>query len=284
MKKIDVHVHLGKLLYSRPQLAARDVLRMMDSLDVQKACIMAVDSPEELDYYFTSDQVLRACKRHPDRLIPFCNIDPRHQEPVAHHKIPAFDPFPYIERFVEQGAKGFGEVLVGLPLDDDRMLRIYDACGRLGLPVLIHMDQYRGLDGVGLPRLEKMLQQFPDTVFIAHAQHWWSEISADVTEADFCDYPARPVVPGGRVEFLLQTYKNIYGDLSANSGRNALLRDPAFTPGFFERNQDKLLYGSDLVSRGQVLRNHDAIDQINVDKRVKEKIYFRNSARLFKVK
>jgi len=284
MKKIDVHVHIGKLLYSRPQLTARDVLRMMDSMDVEKACIVAVDSPEELDYYVTSDQVLRACKKHPDRLLPFCNVDPRHQEPVAHHKIPAFDPFPYIERFVEQGARGFGEVLVGLPLDDYRMLRIYDACGKLGLPILIHMDQYRGMDDVGFPRLEKMLQQFPDTVFIGHAQHWWSEISADVTEADFCDYPNRPVVPGGRAEFLLQRYKNIYADLSANSGRNALLRDPAFTPGFLERNQDKLLYGSDLVSRGQVLRNHEAIDQINVDKKIKEKIYFRNSARLFKVK
>ena len=284
MKKIDVHVHLGKLLYSRPKLTTRDVLSMMDSLHVEKACIMAVDSPEELDYYVTSEQVLRACKKHPDRLIPFCNIDPRHQEPVAHHKIPALDPFPYIERFVEQGARGFGEVLVGLPLDDYRMLRIYDACGKLGLPILIHMDQYRGMDDVGLPRLEKMLQQFPDTVFITHAQHWWSEISADITEADFCDYPTRPVVPGGRAELLLQRYKNIYADLSANSGRNALLRDPAFTPGFLERNQDKLLYGSDLVSRGQVLRNHEAIDQINVDKKIKEKIYFRNSARLFKVK
>jgi len=284
MKKIDVHVHLGKLLYSRPKLMVRDVLQMMDSLDVEMACIMAVDSPEELDYYVTSDQVLRACKKHPDRLIPFCNVDPRHQESVAHHGIPGFDPYPYIERFVEQGARGFGEVLVGLPLDDHRMLRIYDACGRLRLPILIHLDQYRGMDDVGLPRLRKLLEQFPDTVFIGHAQHWWSEVSADVTEADFCDYPARSVVPGGQLDFLLQTYKNIYGDLSANSGRNALLRDPAFTPGFLQRNQDKLLYGSDLVSRGQVLRNHEAIDQINVDRRIKEKIYYRNSARLFKVK
>ena len=37
----------------------------------------------------------------------------------------------------------------------------------------------------------------------------------------------------------------LYGDLSANSGNNALSRDPEFTPAFLKRHQDKLIFGSD---------------------------------------
>jgi hypothetical protein len=37
----------------------------------------------------------------------------------------------------------------------------------------------------------------------------------------------------------------VYGDLSANSGRNALARDPEFAAGFLERHKAKLMFGSD---------------------------------------
>lgn len=283
MRKIDTHVHLGKLLYSRPRLTVRDVLNMMDELDVEKSCIMAIDSPEELDYYFTTDQVLRACKQHPDRLIPFCNVDPRHEEPVDHDGLKNFDPFPIIERYVKRGCKGFGEILTNLWIDDYRLMKIYKACGQFGLPIVIHIDKYRNMDDIGLPRFEKVLQGNPDTNFIAHAQHWWSEISADVKDEDRCGYADGPVTQGGRADQLLQQYDNLYADLSANSGRNAIIRDPEFTKGFFTRNQDKLLYGSDLVSKGQVLKNHEAIHEIDVDDEIKKKIYYLNSRKLLKI-
>ena len=44
---------------------------------------------------------------------------------------------------------------------------------------------------------------------------------------------------------LLADYPNIYGDLSANSGRNALARDPEFTAAFLARHRSKLMFGSD---------------------------------------
>jgi predicted TIM-barrel fold metal-dependent hydrolase len=37
----------------------------------------------------------------------------------------------------------------------------------------------------------------------------------------------------------------MFGDLSANSGHNALSRDPEFTADFLSRHQDKLMFGSD---------------------------------------
>lgn len=283
MKKIDVHVHLGKLLYSRPRLTVKDILNMMDELDVEKSCIMAIDSPEELDYFFTTDQVLRACKQHPDRLIPFCNVDPRHEEPVEHDGIKSFNPFPIIERYMERGCKGFGEIITGLWIDDFRLMKIYKACGQLSLPIVIHIDKYRNMDDLGLPRLEKVLKANPNTIFITHAQHWWSEISADVTEEERSSYPKRPVLPGGRADQLLQQYNNLYADLSAYSGVNAITRDPEFTKEFFIRNQNKLLYGSDIVSKGQVLKNHEVIDEIDVDDEIKKKVYYLNSKKLLRI-
>lgn len=58
-------------------------------------------------------------------------------------------------------------------------------------------------------------------------------------------YPKGPVKRGGITDKLLADFPNLYGDLSANSGRNALARDPEFTAGFLARHQNKLMFGSD---------------------------------------
>ena len=277
MKKIDVHVHIGKLLYSRPGLAVRDLLRWMDSQEIETAWVQAIENPEEVDYYVTTERVLRSCRAHPDRLIPFCNVDPRRGDPET------FDPLPIISRYVERGARGFGEMLAGLAIDDPKQMKLYAACEKLGLPVLIHIDAYRNWDAVGLPGLEQVLQTFPNLVVVAHALHWWSEISADVQDADRSSYPRRAIVPGGRAEQLLQEYPNLYGDLSAQSGLNALTRDPAFTLGFLRRNQNKLLFGSDLVYRGQLIRLPEVLNSLDIEESVLEKIYFRNAQKLLKL-
>ncbi len=274
MKKIDIHVHVGKLLYAKPGLRVRDILRWMDSQEIEVAWIQAIENPEEVDYYVTTERVLRSCRAHPDRLIPFCNVDPRRGDPQS------FDPFPIISRYVERGARGFGEMLAGLAIDDPRQMKLYAACEKLGIPVLIHVDAYRNWDALGLPGLEKILQTFPNLTIIAHALHWWSEISGDVRDADRSNYPTRPVAPGGRVEILLRTYPNLFADLSAQSGFNALTRDPDFTPGFLRRNQDKLLFGSDLVYRGQPIFLPQLLDSLPIEKSVLEKIYFQNAQKI----
>jgi predicted TIM-barrel fold metal-dependent hydrolase len=54
---------------------------------------------------------------------------------------------------------------------------------------------------------------------------------------------------GGVTDRLLSEFPNLYGDLSANSGRNALGRDPDFAAGFVDRHQNKLMFGSDCPCR-----------------------------------
>jgi len=277
MKKIDIHVHIGKVLLSKPGISVRYLLNWMDEMEIEKACVMAVENPEEIDYYVTTERVLRSCRLFPDRLIPFCNVDPRRGEPGN------FDPYPIIARYKERGAKGFGEMLAGLWIDDPRQMKIYEACEKLKLPVLIHIDNFRNLDELGLPKLEKVLQSFPGVNFITHALHWWSEISAEVTEEDRGNYPTGTIIKGGRVEELLKTYDNLFADLSADSGTNALTRDPFFTPGFLVRNQDKLLFGTDLVYKGQEKTIHSVLDSSGVDVSVLEKIYYLNAKNLLKL-
>ncbi len=76
------------------------------------------------------------------------------------------------------------------------------------------------------------------TKFIGHADAFWANVSADY--ANDVDYPSGPIVRGGLTDKLLGDYPNLFGDLSANSGNNALSRDAAFTRDFLTRHQDKL--------------------------------------------
>ena len=102
MKLLDIHTHAGRLLHDRPYLKPQDLLAVMDLHGIAQACLMAVENPEELDFYFTTEQVLEACARYPDRLIPFCSVDPRHRYPES------FDPRPIIQEYAGRGCRGFG--------------------------------------------------------------------------------------------------------------------------------------------------------------------------------
>jgi predicted TIM-barrel fold metal-dependent hydrolase len=52
-------------------------------------------------------------------------------------------------------------------------------------------------------------------------------------------------VRGGVTDTWLGEFPNLFADMSANSGNNALSRDASFTADFLKRHQDKLLFGSD---------------------------------------
>jgi predicted TIM-barrel fold metal-dependent hydrolase len=88
-----------------------------------------------------------------------------------------------------------------------------------------------------------ILKEFRNTTFIGHADFFWANISGEVPSDNA--YPTGPIKPGGLTDRLLADYPNLYGDLSANSGRNALSRGDEFIAGFLARHQNKLMFGSD---------------------------------------
>jgi len=237
---IDVHGHIGAYKeISVPgkwgEVTPERLLEYMDFTTIDRAVVMPVESRDLASkgkYFMPTKHVLEVCNKFPDRLIPFCNVDPRDE-----------DLAEKIRRFIDLGCKGFGEHKVELRVDHPRSQEIYRVCGKLEIPLLIHIDNVCNPDVVAY---DEMVKKFSSTVFIAHGIGWWKEISGKVDPK--VNYPSGKVEPGGRVDRILQNYPNAYGDLSAGSGYNALNRDLQFAKDFVKRNYKKLLYGTDLVN------------------------------------
>ena len=100
---------------------------------------------------------------------------------------------------------------------------------------------------LGFERLGKMLEKFPKTTFIGHAQTFWANIDANSDQVTL--YPKGPVKPGGLTDRYLAEHANFFADLSAGSGLNALRRDEEHARAFIARHAAKLLYGSDCDDR-----------------------------------
>jgi predicted TIM-barrel fold metal-dependent hydrolase len=151
-----------------------------------------------------------------------------------------------IERYLKQRAVMIGEQKFGVECDSPEMQRIYDVARAHGVPVLMHW-QFKRFN-YGFERFDKVLEKYPTVNFIGHAQTWWGNVDRNHADQSVM-YPKGPVTPGGLTDRYLSDYANMYGDLSAGSGQNALTRDEAFARDFLTRHQDKLLYGSDCNDR-----------------------------------
>jgi predicted TIM-barrel fold metal-dependent hydrolase len=273
---IDAHTHLGRLRHGDPGLTPQGLLCRMDDHGVDVAVVLTVESPEELDYYVPTAQVLSWCAGSGGRLVPLCGCDPRHRYPGS------FDPYPILAEHAAAGCRGLGENLCGLPIDDPLQRRVYEACARLRLPVLLHIDHHINRDAPGLPGLERLLRDYPEVTFIGHGQHFWREISADAGP-DTPAYPSGPVAAGGRVEELLQRYRNLRADLSAGSGYNALRRDVPHALGFLERCHRSLLFGTDVLAAAQDLPIVSFFRGLHLSVAAREDIAWRNAASLFRI-
>ncbi|NUQ00511.1 MAG: amidohydrolase family protein [Armatimonadetes bacterium] len=275
MSYIDFHTHIGPLWYGREPYTPDEMLGWMDEREVERIVVLPLESPESSSYYILTETVLSICAQHPDRFVPFCVIDARMSVPDPDKTFAAM-----IERFVERGAKGFGEVKVGLPVDDPQLQRLYAVCDELRLPVLLHLDGIRCTDDTRLTGLEAMLQAYPNATFIGHAPGFWSAISGDMSDAERNGYPSGKVAPGGAVERLLTHYPNLYGDLSAGSGHNAIMRDREFGRGFLERCANKLLFATDILMKGQETPQFAMMEEMALPAAAHEAIAAGNARRL----
>ena len=161
------------------------------------------------------------------------------------------DAIDVLRSAFKDGAAGFGELKSRVAADGPEMHRVYALANELGAPVTIHFSDYPQFEGdtsynEGITRLPALLKKYPKMIFIGHADSFWANLSADVPATS---YPTGKVKPGGLTDKMLADYPNLYADMSANSGRNALARDPEFAAGFLDRHQNKLMFGSDCSCR-----------------------------------
>lgn len=252
MKKIDMHVHtimkkgIKRMGTDTTFTTPEELAVMYDKLGIEKGVLLPEINVECASHLQTNEDGYRIQQKYPDLFYWFCNIDPRMGNNDIHMNLTEI-----IESYKALGAKGVGEIAANLYFDDPFMENLFYHCEKTGMPVLFHIgpqigDCYGIVDDLGLPRLEKVLKKFPGLQFIGHSQPFWAEIGV-LTQKERNDYPTGKVVPGRLIE-LLDNYPNLYGDLSAGSGFNAVSRDPEFGYSFIEKYQDRLYFGTDICA------------------------------------
>jgi uncharacterized protein len=218
---LDIHSHL------RP--GVDDNVRHMDGCGVTKAVL--------LTRVANLEQLKAVLMKYPQRFIWSASAD-----------ITKPDAVEILTKAVKDGARGFGELKFHVEADGPELQRMYALAAELNVPILVHFQEVPHFEGegvwsTGFKRFAAMLKKYPKTKFIGHADAFWANVSADYAEQE--SYPSGPIKRGGVTDKLLGDYPNLFGDLSANSGNNALSRDAEFTTDFLARHQNKLLFGSD---------------------------------------
>ena len=191
-----------------------------------------------------------------------------------------------LEKYLKTGAIGIGEQKFAVDCDSPAIHMVADVAQEFGVPVLLHFQH--AAYNMGIERFHKVVEKHARVSFIGHAQTWWGNIDRNHQQAEM--YPKTKVTPGGLTDRLLSDYPNVYGDLSANSGLNALLRDEDHAREFLARHQDKLMYGSDCDDRvggGAACsgaRCLAAIRRLAPNGQITEKILRANAERVLKIR
>jgi uncharacterized protein len=229
---LDIHLH--------PKQDEGGEIKHMDGCGVTQSVILGRAD--------VRDQIKSRMAQAPGRMTFFASVD-----------VTRTDALQVLRAVAKDGAIGFGEMKSRVAADGPEMKQVYALAADLGLPVLLHFqDGPKGETyNEGIQRFEAILKAYPKTTFIGHANSFWANISAEAPAE--ISYPKGSVKRGGVTDRFLSDFPNLYGDLSANSGRNALARDPEFARDFLKRHQDKLMFGSDCpctdgAGAGQVSR------------------------------
>lgn len=262
---IDIHAHAFKNEQA-PFMGMKEglfytpekILEIYDKFNIEKGFLLPVVSPE-IYLPQSNEEVLEICKQYPDRFIPFCNIDPRAMTNSADAPLGQL-----LEYYKKKGCKGLGEVMPNMPLMHPKVQNLFKHAEKVGLPVIFDgSDQLDGdfglYDDPGLPQLEHTLQKYPNLIIFGHGPIFWSEIGKLETPGErgyvyrydgeqIGRMPQGPIKEEGVVPKLFRRYPNLYGDLSDFTPVNALSRDPDYGPKFLTEFQDRLLFGTDLIT------------------------------------
>lgn len=306
---IDVHNHINDAMGIDEHTPPEKVIQIMDAANVRTVVILAGQWGEKLQRVV--DEMV---KPYPGRFMVFTQIDySKIDDPKA--MVAALDDA------VRRGARGL-KVLKDLgledrdksgkliPVDDPRLDPVWEECGRLGIPVAIHVTDpeafFHPIDGNneryeeliehpdwsfydhGFPSKEEVMAQrdhmfakHPHTTFIAlHVANWPENL----------DYVSR----------LLDRLPNVMTEFGAREAE--LGREPRRAHEFFLKYQNRIMFGTDappgLDMYGNYFRWLETDDEyfdyygypgqgrwkiygMNLPDAVLEKVYHRNAERIF---
>ena len=280
MNKIDLHLHLT--LEQLPKQnnmfisSAENMIPHLEKLGIKKGVLMS--GGEKQSPIGSNDENKRICEKYPEHFSWMCNLDYVDIDSV----------YDRLAKYKSEGAIGVGELMINKRIDDLFLDKIFESCEKLDMPVLFHMSPEEGfsygvVDESGLPLLEELLKKYPKLKVIGHSQSFWIEMSGDAPK----DRDGRnswgdgKVTSGGRIPELFAKYPNLYGDLSANSGGQAIMRDAEFGLKFLETYADRLFFATDMVNTDMVFPLGQWLDEQlelgNITKDTYEKICYKNA-------
>lgn len=223
---------------------------------------------------YGNDSVVALARAYPSQFVYFANELP---------DIP--ETRKVIEKYLKLGAKGIGEQKFPVECDSPAMKLVAEIARDHQVPVLMHFQH--NTYNLGIERFHKMLAKYPAVNFIGHAQTFWGNI--DKNHQQDVMYPKGPVTPGGITDRLLSDFPNMYGDLSAGSGLNAMVRDEDHARDFLKRHQDRLIYASDCddaLGRGVKCSGSQqlaVVRRLSPDAAATHKMSYANAARVLKL-
>lgn len=248
---IDIHSHP----YATTEADLDLWVKNMDEAGITKTILLTYAYGNEFD------SLMNFYSKYPDRFELWCGFN------YTGYDKPGFGPdaVKELERCFEKGAKGVGELgdkgkglfyckppAYGMHIDDPRMDFLLEKCAELGMPVNIHVGEpqwfYEKMDSTNdglinaytwrldnqkgilnldevLKTLENALRRHPKTTFIA------CHLANQNTDLE-------------KLGRLFDLYPNFYADISARYAENAPV--PRYTKAFFEKYQDRLMYGTDM--------------------------------------
>ena len=263
---IDVHNHVNDAQGIEDPMPLRRVIEVMDNTNVKTVVILTGMWGEKLQ------RVLETMvKPYPGRFIVFSQIDWSKIDDANFSQ----EMVTQLDDAVSRGARGL-KILKDLGLgvkdktgklisvDDPRLDPIFEECGRLGIPVSIHVSDpeafFHPIDNTNeryeeliahpdwsfygpqfpskvsiLEARDRMLVRHPHTTFVALHMANWPE-NLDYVSAELDRYPNMMVEFGAR---------------EAELGRQ-----PRRAREFFLKYQDRIMFGTDNGMNEEMYRNH----------------------------
>jgi predicted TIM-barrel fold metal-dependent hydrolase len=309
---IDVHNHINDALGIDDHMPPQKVIEIMDATNVKTVVILTGMWGEKLQKVI--DEMV---KPHPGRFMVFAQIDwSKVDDPNFSAEMVA-----QLDDAVSRGARGLKQLKdLGLTvkdkagkliaIDDPRIDPVWEECGRLGIPVSIHVSDpeafFHPVDGSNeryeeltehpdwsfygpqfptkealLAQRDRMFAKHPHTTFVAlHMANWPENL----------DY----------VSHLLDSLPNVMVEFGAREAE--LGRQPRRAREFFIKYQDRIMFGTDNGMDTAMYRNHfrwlETADEsfeywgypgqgrwdiygMDLPDAVLEKIYHKNAERVF---
>jgi predicted TIM-barrel fold metal-dependent hydrolase len=152
-----------------PMATMEQLIEAMDADGVDASVVLGYGWRDRAVATESNDYLLDAARRYPDRIYPYCSVDPNWGDAALAE----------VERCVAQGARGIGELhptSQGLDLAEAQCLDPFMALAQeRELPVLVHGSEpvghsYAGKGDTGPAMLMRFIHRYPQATIIC--AHW----------------------------------------------------------------------------------------------------------------